>query len=253
MSDGNSAVGGTQPYGTQPYGTQPNGTQPNGTQPSTASDDASTGTPSTVDTVKDEAGELKDTAKDAAKDVAGTAKDEAVSVARETKAQAIDLYHQTRSDLTDQAATQQARLAAGLGALGDELGSMARNSDGSGLAADLVQRVSDRASGAASWLDSRDPAGVLSDVKAFARSRPVLFIGAALLAGLVAGRLTRALAANAKDEADAGTPAPATSVPADAPPVPDTAPAYDSPLYAESAARFDTTAGERSHERSDTL
>jgi hypothetical protein len=155
-----------------------------------------------VDTAKHEAGELKSTATDAAKDVAGTAKSEAADVARATKNQAAELFHQTQRQLSDQAASQQRRLASGLGAIGDELGSMARNADG-GMAADLVQRVSDRASSAASWLDGRDPAGVLAEVKTFARRRPMVFIGAALVAGLAAGRLTRALIAEAKDESDA--------------------------------------------------
>jgi hypothetical protein len=152
-----------------------------------------------VDTAKHEAGELKSTATDAAKDVAGTAKSEAADVARATKNQAAELFHQTQRQLSDQAASQQRRLASGLGAIGDELGSMARNAEG-GMAADLVQRVSDRASSAASWLDGRDPAGVLAEVKTFARRRPMVFIGAALVAGLAAGRLTRALISEARDE-----------------------------------------------------
>lgn len=158
------------------------------------------GESSKVDTAKQEASDLKATATDAAKDVAGTAKSEAADVAHTTKSQATELFHQTQRELSDQAASQQRRLAAGLGALGDEFGSMARNAEG-GMAADLVQRVSDRARGAASWLDGRDPAGVLADVKAFARRRPMVFIGAALVAGIAAGRLTRAMISEAKDEA----------------------------------------------------
>ncbi|RYY92467.1 MAG: hypothetical protein EOO24_28990, partial [Comamonadaceae bacterium] len=158
-----------------------------------------------VDNAKHEASDLKATATDAAKDVAGTAKSEAADVAHTTKSQATELFHQTQRELSDQAASQQRRLAAGLGAIGDEFGSMARNANG-GLAADIVQRVSDRARGAASWLEGRDPAGVLADVKAFARRRPVVFIGASLVAGIAAGRLTRAMVSQAKDDAaDADT------------------------------------------------
>lgn len=178
MSDGTYATGSGEPY-----------------RPSN-------GESGTVDTAKEAAADLKDTATDAARDVAGTAKDEAASVAHETKAQAADLLQQTRRELSDQAATQQERVAAGLSAIGDELGAMARGSEGSGVAADLVQRVSDKASSAASWLSDRDPAGVLDDVKAFARRRPAVFIAAALIAGVVAGRLTRALIANAQDDSD---------------------------------------------------
>jgi len=212
----------------------------------------------TVDTAKHEAADLKDTAAGAAKDVAGTAKDEATSVAQETKAQAKDLFDQTRTELTDQASKQQERIAAGLGALGDELGSMAQNSDSSGIAGDLVQKVAERVSGAASWLNSRDPSGVLADVKSFARRRPAAFIGGSLLAGILVGRLTRALAANAKDAASSsdsatsGSPRPVTagpSVPSTRVPVT----AEESPLYAESAARSLAAGQGVSNERSDTF
>lgn len=173
------------------------GSYATGADPSAGS---ATGESSTVDTAKQEAADLTATATDAAKDVAGVVKSEAVDVARATKSQASELFHQTQRELSDQAASQQRRLAAGLGAFGDELGTMARSAEG-GMAADLVQRVSDRARGAASWLDGRDPAGVLADVRMFARRRPLVFIGAALVAGVAAGRLTRAMVAQAKDDA----------------------------------------------------
>lgn len=233
MSDGNYAMGAGQPQAGH-------------------SDDSSM-----AGTVKDEAADLKDTATDAAKDVAGTAKHEAAAVVGETKAQAKELFLQTQRELSDQAASQQRRVAAGLGSLGEELSDMARDSTGSGIAADLVQQVATRASGAAAWLDSRDPAGVLQDVKLFARRRPIVFIGAALVAGIAAGRLTRALIANARDEAASSPTEPAAlshtatpAVPAYAAPP---ASAEDSPLYAESAARRDTTGGEVPNERSDTF
>ena len=158
-----------------------------------------------IESAKHEASDLKDTTTDAAKDVASTVKDETGAVAHETKAQVKDLYREATRELSDQASTQQQRIASGLGAIGDELGSMARNSQGTGIAADLVQRAGDRASSAAAWLDSRDPSGVLDDVKAFARRRPALFIGGALLVGLVAGRLVRALASNAHDDSGAAS------------------------------------------------
>lgn len=207
---------------------------------------------SVVDAAKDEAADLRNTATDTAKDLAGTVKEEASSVAHEAKIQAQDLFDQARHELSEQAASQQSRIAAGLGALGDELGSMARNSDGSGIAADLVQRVSERASSAATWLGSRDPAGVLDDVKVFARRRPVFFIGAALVAGVVAGRLTRALVANSGGEPKAdGRP------PLDPPPATNVdgigLTGNDTPLYSDSAARFDGNGTEASRERSDTL
>lgn len=167
-----------------------------------------------IDAAKQEAADLKDTATAQAKDVLETAKDEAATVLGEAKIQAKDLYAQTQHELKVQAGTQQQRIAAGLGAVSDELGSMAANSNGSGIASDLVQQVSTRLSSASTWLGDRDPSAVLDEVKRFARRRPGTFILAAAVTGIVVGRLTRALAANASaDTADTTTralpPAPA--------------------------------------------
>lgn len=160
-----------------------------------------------VDAAKHEASELKDTAATQAKDVLGTAKDEAATVVGEAKTQAKDLYAQTQRELTEQANTQQQRLAGGLRSVSDELGSMATNSEGSGVAGDLVQQASERLSAAATWLGERDPGSVLTEVKRYARRKPGTFILAAAIGGIIVGRLTRALATNASDEKDA-RPAP---------------------------------------------
>lgn len=164
-----------------------------------------------VDAAKHEAADLKETATEQAANVAGTAKDEAAGVAREAKSQAKDLYAQTQAELKDQAGRQQQRVASGLRSLGDELGSMASSSESQGLASDLVRQVSERAGGAASWLDARDPGSLLSEVKSYARRKPGTFIAAAAIAGVVAGRLTRALAGAAADEKDAATSSPSST------------------------------------------
>ncbi len=163
----------------------------------------------TVETAKHEAVELKDTATEQAKDVVGTAKNEAASVIGEAKSQVKDLYGQSQQELKEQAATQQQRIADGLRSVSDELHSMASGSEQNGLASDLVRQVSSRLSGAATWLGDRDPASVLSEVKSYARRKPGTFILGAVIAGVVVGRLTRALASNASDDkaaADRTTP-----------------------------------------------
>lgn len=152
-----------------------------------------------VDAASHEAADLKDTVAHQAKDVVGTVKDEASTVVGEAKYQVKDLYHQTQGELKDQAATQQQRLAAGLRSVSDELESMASNSDGSGMAGDLVQQVAGRLSRASTWLGDRDPGSVLSEVTRYARRKPGTFILVAAVAGVVAGRLTRALASSASD------------------------------------------------------
>lgn len=218
-----------------------------------------------ADTAKQEAGEVKDVAAGAAKDVAATTKDEVVGVAHEAKLQVRDLFDQSRQQLRDQASKQQQRLATGLTSVGDELSGMANgtsSSSGSGIASDLVRQVSDRVGAAGTWLADRDPAAVFSEVKAFARRRPGVFITAGVIAGVVVGRLTRALAANAGD-ARTGTPSQSGgsvgalgTARAAQPVVTGYAPAVseaEAPIYSQSAARLDGGGMETADERSDSL
>lgn len=152
-----------------------------------------------VDTAKQEASGVKDTATEQAKNVAGTAKAEAKSVAGEAKSQVKSLYAQGQRELKDQAGNQQQRVASGLRSASDQLDSMATNSD-SGVATDLVRNVGQRIGSAASWLENRDPKDVFDDVKDYARRHTAIFVGGALVLGVVAGRLTRSLVSNARDE-----------------------------------------------------
>lgn len=168
-----------------------------GSSPAAAGDDAGA-----VDTAKHEASEVKDTAAAEAGRVARTGKAEASAVADEAASQAKDLYAQTKTELSEQATVQQERLAGGLRSLGDELSTMADGVEGPGLGADLVREASTRLSGVASWLGDRDPAALLEDIMAYARRKPGTFIAIAAVAGLVAGRLVRALGDNAADRKD---------------------------------------------------
>ncbi|WP_270367046.1 hypothetical protein [Microbacterium algeriense] len=207
-----------------------------------------------VDAAKQEATDLKDTAATQAKDVLGTAKDEAATVVGEAKTQAKDLYAQTQRELSEQANTQQQRLAGGLRSVSDELGSMATNSDGSGVASDLVQQVSGRLSAAATWLGDRDPGSVLTEVKRYARRKPGTFILAAAIGGIVVGRLTRALAANASDEKNASSAPvsppqqvhPDPSVPV---PVVNDLGAGGTPVYTQTASSRPDLLGEGGYDR----
>ncbi|MGO4783092.1 hypothetical protein [Cryobacterium sp. W22_MBD10_FK3] len=166
---------------------------------------------------KERAAEVKDTSVAAGQHVAGVAKDELRKVGSETRQQAKDLYRQTQGELADQAAAQQKRVASGIRTLGDELGSMADKSDTQGVASDLAHQAASRAAGIADWLDQRDPGALLNEVKGYARRRPGMFIAIAAVAGVVAGRLTRSVIAEAKDSSDTGsngtgTPAAPTGV-----------------------------------------
>lgn len=157
----------------------------------------------TVETAKNEVGEVAGSAKQEAGHVVETAKGEAASVAREAKSQVRDLYSQTTSELREQAATQQQRVAEGLRTVGQQLGAMADGAETPGVASDLVSQVATRLDGVATWIGDRDPGSLLNEVKSFARRRPGAFIGIAALAGLAVGRLSRALAEQTADEKQA--------------------------------------------------
>ena len=166
---------------------------------------------STAGSTSTDATAVKDTAKAEAGRVVDTAKAEAGNVASEAKSQAKTLYAQTKGELRDQAGKQQQRVAQGLRSAGDELNSLASGTPAPnpGIATDLIRQASTRVNGVASWLENRDPESLLNEVKYFARRRPAVFIGIALAAGGVAGRLTRALAegsADRKAESDTGYP-----------------------------------------------
>jgi hypothetical protein len=150
---------------------------------------------------KDQAADVAGSAKDATAHVATVAKDDATHVATEAKDQARNVLDQARTELGEQAADQQQRVADGLRSLGSELGSMADGSQKPGIATDLAQQASAKVYEVADWLENRDPSSLLSEVRSFARSRPGTFLAIALGAGIAAGRLTRGL----KDDSSSST------------------------------------------------
>jgi hypothetical protein len=158
---------------------------------------------STTEVAKDQAQSVASDAKQSGQQVAQTAKEQTQEVASEARDQARELYRQLRGEVGDQAATQHQRAASGLHTLGDELGSMARGSEQSGVATDLAQQAADRVHALAGWLESREPGDVLGEVTSFARRKPGTFLAAAAAIGFLGGRLTRGLAADASDDATA--------------------------------------------------
>jgi hypothetical protein len=172
-----------------------------------------TGAHSKKDAAKSEAAEVTQQAAGAAQNVAETAKAEAANVAAEVKTNAQDLLHQAKSGLTDQAGSQQHKIAEGLRSISTELQSMASASDQPGVASDLVRQAAERSSAVASWLDGRDPGSLLTEVQSFARQRPGTFLLLAAGAGVLAGRLSRSLSAGAPEATGTTSAAPISRVP----------------------------------------
>jgi hypothetical protein len=186
--------------------------------------------------MKEKAAESAQAGKDAAGQVAQTAMDKAKTVAEETQRQVRDLVTEARSQAAHEAARHHRNAATNLHSIGDELDSMARHSEQSGVATELAAQGGQRAHDLANWLDQREPGDLLDEVRTFARRRPGVFLLGALAAGVVAGRLTRGAVAAHRDTDDsesgdlnADTQAPAVPAPAMAEPLPPAVPTPHDP------------------------
>ncbi|OUM44927.1 hypothetical protein [Arthrobacter sedimenti] len=153
---------------------------------------------------KHQAQQVGQEGKEAAKNVAGTAASEAKSVAAEAGSQAKNLLGTVTSEVKSQAGTQQQKITQGIRSISDELKSIAEKSDNH-VVSSVVQQASQRTDSAASWLESRDAADILEDVKAFARRKPGAFLAIAAGSGLVVGRLTRGFTGNRESGTTSGS------------------------------------------------
>ncbi|MEV7638164.1 hypothetical protein AB0N71_18540 [Pseudarthrobacter enclensis] len=186
--------------------TPPAGDLDDGTYATTGtSAGTTTGGTSKTDAAKQEASNVAGQAASAAQDVAQTAKEEAANVAAEAKSSAQDLLHQARAGLTSQAGTQQQKAAEGIRNISGQLHSMASAPDQQGVASDLIRQAAQRSESVASWLENREPGDLLGEVQRFARNKPGTFLLLAAGAGLLAGRLTRSLAAGAPESTGTAT------------------------------------------------
>lgn len=193
---------------------------------------------------QESAGAVTGSAADHARDLSGSAADKATEVVSEASDKARDLLGQTRDQVQTEAENRRGQAVSTLRSLGDELDSMREHDGDRGFATELAGRGSSYVRQTADWLDGRDPSQILDDVRHFARRRPGTFLVGALVAGVVAGRLTRAVKAGAPETGPSGSAstgggqhaaAPAAALP----PVPAPGPAASSlpgtgdPLLAE--------------------
>lgn len=165
----------------------------------TTSHDEDTGASAKAGAATHEAADTAKAAGHAAQGVVESSAHEAAAVASEAKAQLGDLVAQSGRELSDHAATQQQRVADSLSTMGDDLTRMADADENGGIAGDLVRRAAGHVTTVGSWLADRDPQQLMKDVASFARRRPGTFIAVAAVAGIVAGRLGRAIAAGSTD------------------------------------------------------
>ncbi|SBT46074.1 hypothetical protein [Micromonospora auratinigra] len=145
--------------------------------------------------VRDQARQVGSEAANAGGAVARTAKEQGREVVGEATRQARNLYGEARTQLAGQTSQQQQRAASGLRSLADEMRSMAQNGGSAGPVTELAHQAADRVHGVAGWLEQREPGDILHEVKNYARRNPGTFLVGAALLGVVAGRLTRNIAA----------------------------------------------------------
>ena len=139
--------------------------------------------------------------------VAGVAGEEVGNVAHDAKRAARGFLEETKTQLADQASSQQRRAAGALRSTADELQGLAQgtNQGSGGAATSAVRAVGRQTQKAADWLEQREPADVVREVRGYARRHTGAFLVIALGVGIVAGRITRALVSDARSGNGSGT------------------------------------------------
>lgn len=122
-------------------------------------------------------------------------KNEGKRLAEEGQAMARKLVE----DQQGMAADYLRAVAAAIGSGADEL-----DRQGHGTTASYVSRTADEVKELIDGFAQRDPGALLQEVQSFARRRPGIFFGAALLAGFGATRFLKASASEARQESGEG-------------------------------------------------
>jgi hypothetical protein len=156
------------------------------------SESVQTGTGTAGDKVRTEAAATADKAKQGAGQVAGTAAEQAQAVIGEARQQAGTVVDDLRSRAKDEADEQTRRAAGTLRQWAEDFSSLAAHARGDSPARSLVAQVADRGNQAADYMENQGVGGLVSDLEGFARRRPGAFLGGALVAGMVLGRVGRA-------------------------------------------------------------
>ncbi|MDQ4093465.1 MAG: hypothetical protein M3143_08705 [Actinomycetota bacterium] len=150
--------------------------------------------------------------KQAGGEVAGTATDQVKKVAEDASRQARDLVNEAREQIREQARSGQRKAAGGLSAMAKQLEGMAEIADKlaeASITSTLVRQVSEQMHSVASWVEQREPEELVDEARNWARRHPGAFLVGAAVAGVIAGRVTRAgIAAQSSSGADASATEP---------------------------------------------
>ena len=136
---------------------------------------------------------------ESAKDAASEAK----NVGLEAAEQAKKLTTQMKTEVEHQVMQSRDKLCTTLRSLGDEMEQMATTAPQQSLSTQAVQKIAESARASAGFLEQRDLADLNTELRQFASARPGLFLGGAVIAGGLLGRLTRStIDRNSNGEAD---------------------------------------------------
>ncbi|MEV4333183.1 hypothetical protein AB0K02_22000 [Streptomyces sp. NPDC049597] len=124
--------------------------------------------------------------------VGGVAAEQARNVAGRAREQADTAVRDLQERLREEARGQTERFAGTMRQWADDLAGLAENAPGDSPARSLAAQAADGGHRAADYLDKQGVEGLLGDLQGFARRRPGAFLGGAVLAGLVVGRLAKA-------------------------------------------------------------
>lgn len=174
---------------------------------------APSGAETTTQQIKDQTRAVGETAAQAGGDLVQSAKEQGREVVAETGRQAKQLYGQVRSEVTDQARTQQKRIADGLYSVANEASRIADQGGESGPVTNVVRGASGRIMRAGQWLEVREPAQIVDEVKAYARRHPAVFLLAAGVLGAMAGRLAKNAFGGTPDDRASQLPHPRVAEP----------------------------------------
>ncbi|WP_340373854.1 hypothetical protein U5640_00780 [Streptomyces sp. SS7] len=161
---------------------------------SEAAQDDRTRVRQTGEAARTEASATAGQAKQAAERIGGTAVDQARTVAGEARRQVGAVAGDLRSRAMNEAEQQSRRAVGSLHQWAEDLAGLAENATGDSPARRLAAQAADGGHRAADYLEEQGVDGVLTDMQDFARRRPGMFLGGALLAGLLVGRLVKAAA-----------------------------------------------------------
>jgi hypothetical protein len=143
-------------------------------------------------TSKEEVSQTAGHVTQAASDVTSTAVDQAKNVADEARQQVGSALGDLQDRARAEADSQVQRLSGTLRQWAQDLTGLADNATGDSPARALVNQAAGGGHRAADYLDKSGVDGALQDLQQFARRRPGAFLGGAVAAGLLVGRLAKA-------------------------------------------------------------